>query len=296
MDRAFLEQLGLEVKESAGVVEADLALTSGQAINPLTRAPIHRVSFTVLGDRLLYVGPPEFVGAQPINLAVITPASRLEDLVLETLSEHLFQLERRSKELSALGLSPKVDPLTLQLTAEVEVGPLRVSISPGRSGQFRALRARYDGADLPVGLDGAGGAFELSEFRDRTALEDFVFAMFSEAMGQPPVPPEDYSRPSPIPGEPPELSVSFRDLIHAFGDAVIPPRSPLEVIAVVKVGDQKLRFAAARVHGQTFRGLLSGHAGKLWADRFELRDFRGVRALVADVLQVPMEDVEVQLP
>lgn len=89
MDRAFLEGLGLKVSDSDGVVEADLELTSGLALNPLTRQVIDTVHFTVLGDRLLYVGPPEFVGAQPINLAFLTGSTRLEDLVVQTLNDHL---------------------------------------------------------------------------------------------------------------------------------------------------------------------------------------------------------------
>jgi hypothetical protein len=155
------------------------------------------------------------------------------------------------------------------------------------------MRALHEGSELP---EGSPSAFELSEFRDKRALEDFLFAMFSDAIGQPPAPPADISRPSRVPGLPPEVSIPFRDLIHAFGDAVLPPRSPLEVLATVKVGDQELRFAAARVQGRTFRGLLAGPTGKLWADRFELGDFRGIRALVADVLNTPIENVEVRLP
>ncbi len=48
MDRAFLEQLGLEVSGSDGIVEAELALTSGQTFNPLTRMAEPRVSPGVL--------------------------------------------------------------------------------------------------------------------------------------------------------------------------------------------------------------------------------------------------------
>jgi hypothetical protein len=294
MDRAFLEQLGLEVTEAQGVVEAQLQLTSGQAINPLTRVSIERVAFTVLGDRLLYVGPPEFVGAQPINLAFLTSATRLEDLVIGTLNDHLYQLERRSSELAALGVSPRVDPVTLQLTAEVEVGPMRLTIGPTRAGQFRVVKARREGAELTTG--GATTFFELSEFRDRKALGDFLFAMYgdvSELQRSAPAHPRLTPEPE---GAGPGQSIPFRDLIHAFGDAVLPPRSSLEVLATVRVGQQQLRFAAARVQGQTFRGLLAGASGKVWADRFELGDFPGIRALVASVLQAPIEEIEVSVP
>jgi hypothetical protein len=292
MDRAFLEQLGLEVTESDGVVEGELELQGGSAFNPLTRQAIDRVSFTMMGDRLLYVGPPEFVGAQPINLAFITAATRLEDLVLGTLNDHLYQLERRSNELTAIGIAPRVDPATLQLVAELEVGPLRFTIGPNRAGQFRVMKAVHDGTEL---TSGAPSTFELSEHRDRRALEDFLFAMYSDVAGLPVAPTPARSSPTPVPTIQSEASIAFRDLVHAFGDGMLPPRSNLEVLATLKVGDQQLRFAAARVQGQTFRGLLAGANGKLWADRFELSDFPGIRALVADVLKVDQGDVEVVL-
>jgi hypothetical protein len=265
-----------------------LQLNSGQAINPLSRVSIERVTFTVMGDRLLYLAPPEFVGGQPINLAFLTSSSRLEDLVIGTLNDHLYQLERRSSELAALGISPRVDPVTLQLAAELEVGGIRVTIGPTRAGQFRVTKARREGAELTTG--GQTTFFELSEFRDRKALEDFILAMYGEAA------PEPEARATPAPEGAPEQSIPFRDLIHAFGDGVLPPRSSLEVLATVTVGSQQLRFAAARVQGQTFRGLLAGASGKVWADRFELGDFPGIRALVAEVLHAPLEEIEVRVP
>jgi hypothetical protein len=47
------------------------------------------------------------------------------------------------------------------------------------------------------------------------------------------------------------------------------------------------------VQGRTFRGLLAGAKGKVWADRFELDTFPGIRALVADVMKVKLDDVQV---
>jgi hypothetical protein len=292
MDRAFLEQLGLEVAEAGSVVEASLTLQGGAAFNPLTRQAIDRIDFTVMGDRLLYVGPAEFVGAQPINLAFITPATRLEDLVLSTLNDHLYQLERRSNELTAIGVAPHVDPNTLQLSAELEIGAFKFVIGPNRTGQFRIVRALHEGTEL---TSGSPTTFELSEFRDRFSLEDFLFAMFSDVAGLPPAPAPPRS-PTPVPGALQETLIPVRDLVHAFGDAQVPPRSQFEVLATLRHGAQQYRFAAARVQGQTFRGLLAGTNGKLWADRFELGDFHGIRALVAEVLSVPVEEIEVVDP
>lgn len=310
MDRVFLEQLGLDVTEADGVVEAELTLTGGQSLNPLTHKLIERVNFTVMGDRLLYVGPPEFVGATPINLAFLSPGTRLEDLVVQTLNDHLFQLERRSNELTALGISPKVDPTTLQLSAELERPPLKFTIGASRTGQFRLVRAINDGVELTSG--GNQPVFELSEFFDRRALEDFLFALFSDVVEEPPPPTMSTgssltgrgtvlnfgaatvtSSPTMIATVSNDASLPFKELFAAFGDALVPPRCPLEVVADVRVNGQSLRFAAARVQGTTFRGLLAGPSGKIWADRFELDEFPGIRAFVAELMSVTFDEVEV---
>lgn len=295
MDRAFLEQLGLDVTEDDGVVEAELQLTGGAAFNPLTRKVIERVFFTVMGDRLLYVGPSEFVGATPINLAFLSAGTRLEDLVVQTLNDHLFQLQRRSNELSALGISPKVDPGSLQLSAELEKPPLKFTIGASRTGQFRIVRTIHDGVEL---TNSTQNVFELSEFFDRRALEDFLFALFSDVVGPPPAPDPKMevtmgSSPSAISATSNEASIHFKDLFDAFGDCLVPPRSPLEVVADVRVREQTLRFAAARVQGKTFRGLLAGPKGKIWADRFELDEFPGIRGFISELMEVPYDEVEV---
>ena len=296
MDRAFLEQLGLDVTEADGVVEAELLLQGGQALNPLTRKVIDRVSFTIMGDRLLYVGPPEFVGAQPINLAYLSPNSRLEDLITQTLNDHLFQLERRSNELTALGISPRVDPGTLQLTAELEKAPLKFTIGASRTGQFRIVRTINDGVEL---TNAGQNVFELSEFFDKRALEDFLFALFSDVVATPEEPPQPagsatiHSSPSNLVAASSAQSLTFKELFDAFGDALLPPRSPLEVVADVNVAGQRLRFAAARVQGSTFRGMLAGPSGKIWADRFELDEFPGIKGFISELMGVPYDDVEV---
>jgi hypothetical protein len=287
MDRTFLEGLGLSVAVSAaGVMECSLTINSGEAINPLTRKLIDAVSFTVVGDRLLYVSPAEFVGAQPINLAFLTAGTHLEDLVVKTLNEHLMQLERRSSELGLLGISPTVDAGTLQLSAELVRAPFKFVITANRAGQFRVLRAFHADSELTAA---AASTFELSEFRDRTALEEFLYAMYSDIATA--SPPRASALPTPAPGN--DVTIPVKQLVAAFGDAVIPPRSALEIFAELRVDGEVLRFAAARVQGKSFRGLLAGPKGKLWADRFDLEGFPGVRKHVAKVLGVPESAVEV---
>jgi len=284
MDRAFLEGLGLAVHAGDnGVVGAELELTSAAAFNPLSRQALNRVNFTVIGDRLIFVGPPELVGANPINLAYLTPVTRLEDLVVQTLSSHLYQLERRSNELSALGVSPKVDPVTLQLSAELSRGPFKFGLGASRSGQFKVTRCIRDGVEL---TSVAAPSFELSEFRDRNALEDFLYAMFSDVAASTEAPPRKVA-------ELTEGTISMLEVFRSFGDGLVPARSVLEVVAELRVKNERYRFAAARVQGRTFRGLLAGPSGKVWAERFEIEDFSGVRALVSTVLAVSLEEVEV---
>ncbi|HEY1089340.1 MAG TPA: hypothetical protein VGE37_16660, partial [Archangium sp.] len=192
----------------------------------------------------------------------------------------------------------RVDPGTLQLTAELERAPLKFMIGASRTGQFRIIRAMNAGVELTT----AGQqVFELSEFFDRRAVEDFLFALYSDVVGPPASSPTAIlpqkgpvlSTPSVIAQSAGEASVPFKELFDAFGDALVPPRSPLEVVAEVRVREQVLRFAAARVQGRTFRGLLAGPSGKIWADRFELDEFPGVRGFVSELMGVPFDDVEV---
>jgi hypothetical protein len=285
VDRAFLEELGLTVREAEdGVVEADLELNSGQCVNPLTRKFINRATFTVLGERLIVVDPPELLGAPPVHLAHLTRGSALEDLLVKTLNDSIFQLQRRSAELSALGISPNVDPTSLQLSAELTAGDYLFTIGTDRVGNFRVVRALRGEADLTVS---SVESFELSEFRERAALENWLLALFGETPLRPP--PSAASVPEGMEGK-----VNYGLLVEAFGKlAQVPPRTSIEVMVELKIKGEPFRFAAARIEGTLFRGLLAGTHGKVWAERFELRDFPGVKNLVSKVMGVGVDVVEV---
>lgn len=280
MDRAFLEQLGLTVQQADGVVEAELQIANTQAVNPLTRQFITSARFQLMGDRLLPIDPPELVGCAPINLAHTTSATNLEDTVVKQLVDHCGHLTRRSSELSAMGFAPRVDPVTLQLTAELFIGEMSITIGTDRAGNFRVMRAARLGGDLTVP---GNQTFELAEFREKSALEAYLGALFGDDEGK-----------SPAKATAVDQAIPFKELFAAFGaEGSLPPRSTFEVLAELKVGNDRYRFAAARVTGRTFRGLLAGPSGKVWADRFELDEFHGVTELVARVLDVPIEAIEV---
>jgi hypothetical protein len=315
VNQTLLEDLGFNVRQSDDSFEADLELSSGQLINPLTRQFLTKATFTVLGDRLLVIDPPELVGCPPILLARVEKASDIEQALSDSLNEHIFQISRRSGELTALGISPKVAPETLQLSAEVRAGRFTFVIASDRLGNFRVARALRDGEELTTS---SVQAFELSEFRDRTALEGYLAALFgdllesmpeaeideqpSQPVGQidertqpdarvhPSAPPPTHAPLAPAAG--PDV-VSFGDIIDKFGAAsIVPPRSPIEILLELRVRGKLYRFAAARVAGRTFRGLLATREGKVWAERFELDDFPGVAELVSKVLGVAREQVE----
>jgi len=304
LDRQVLEQLGLSVKDAEGVIEAELELTSGQAVNPLTRQFIAKAHFTVVGDRLITIFPAELVGMPPITLSHVSRAAALEDILVKSLNEAILHVQRRSEQLTALGLTPRVDPNSLQLSAEVRSPGFEFTIGTDRLGNFRVTRAICDGVEMTTT---SAHAFELSEFREKGALESYLAAMFGD--GRPPQPtpliktpapkrradaPDVDTEPVSPSAGPPDQPLYFKDLVAAFGPgAAVPGRSQIEVLIELQVGSEHYRFAAARVSGRTFRGLLAGAQGKLWADRFELNEFPGIKALLAKLLGVPESRVEV---
>jgi hypothetical protein len=286
MDSARLTELGLDVRDAEDGLEATLELSSSQLVNPISRSFLNKVVFTVVGDRLVIVSPPEFIGLPPIHLAGVEKGSAIEAQVAEAFTEHILQLQRRSKQLQSLGISPRVDGKNLILTADVTADRFTFTIGADRKGNFRLLKASRDGADLTVA---EGQTFELSEFREAQALAGYLAALFGEVL-----PAGEPGKRRPRAGAP---NVSYAELAETFGaGATIPATTAIEVLVVVKAKGETYRFAAARVAGTTFRGMLAGPSGKVWAERFELGSFPGVVSLVADALGVTEAEIEVLGP
>lgn len=289
MDSERLRELGLTVRSTEGGLEADLEFTTNSLVNPLTRSFIQKVTFTILGDRLIALEPAELVGIAPISTSGLERMSALEEQVVSAFNDHILHLQRRSAELQTLGLSPLVDPAQLSLSAEVVSSEgLKFLIGADKRGNFRVLSAQKDGAPLDVS---AGHTFELSEFRELNALAGYLTALFHEPTADTPTPPS-YQQKIATPEAP--QRITYGEVMERFTvSSVVPPRSSLEILVELSVAGEVYRFAAARVAGRTFRGLLAGAKGKLWAERFELEDFPGVVPLVADLLRVPQEEVRV---
>ncbi|MFN0061766.1 MAG: hypothetical protein ACKVPX_04525 [Myxococcaceae bacterium] len=281
MSIARLEQIGLAARETATGVEAELELTSTSAINPMSQTFIDSVRLLLVDDTLVPIFPPEMAGLVAIPLASVASRAQLEDTIVEAFNHHIAYLQRRSAELQALGLSPQVDPSSLELSAEVQSAPHAFVIAADKQGHFRVLSATRDGKELETTH---APVFELSEFREVGALAGYLTAL--------------YDSPPPSPAQPiTEPLIGFDEIAACIGTgARVPPRSAIEVLVEMRVAGVPYRFAAARLAGRSFRGLLAGPTGKLWAERFDLDTFPGATVLLGSALGVEPESIEVVSP
>ena len=284
MDTARIEQLGLKVEQGPQGPFATLELGESSAMmNPVTRQPLTTITFQIGPDRLVPVAPPAVVGLTPIILNAVASGEEVGLVLGSAFDDYLFHIERRSAQLHAMGLHPDLDPESLVLSAELDAGPLSLSLVADRHGQFHVEKVRREGKEL-IGLPPF--RFELFEFRDRGALADYLSALIEERLARP-------AAAAVGPG----ARVRYDEIAQAFGAAaVVPPRSSLDVLVHLRVNGETYRFAAGRVMGRTFRGLLAGAKGKVWSDRFELDGFPGVVQLVADLLKVPPSAVQAVSP
>ncbi len=283
--RERLQQLGLHVSDGPAGTQVVLSLERQGIFNPLTRRPLLEVTFSAAGNQLVALQPPELMGLPPVEVQRLTSAADLEAHVHAAFDEYVTQLQRKSAQLQAMGIPARVDPVTLQLTAELEGAGHELLIAMDWRGAFRVIKARREGGELDTS---AGHAFDLGEFRERSGLIGYLVALFGGEV------PADHAHPRGAPSELQNL-IAHAEIARRFGPgALIPPQSPVDVLMVLEAGGQAYRFAAARVAGRTFRGLLAGAAGKLWAERFDLDDgFPGPRKLLAGLLGLPESDVRV---
>ena len=63
-----LEKLGLRIAEGPAGMQAVLTMEQLPLLNPLTRRPLKEITFSVAGERLVAIHPPELVGITPIAI------------------------------------------------------------------------------------------------------------------------------------------------------------------------------------------------------------------------------------
>jgi hypothetical protein len=231
------------------------------------------VTFALAEDRLIPVEPPELVGLPPLSLAELGDRNELEAQLRAAFEEHVAGLERRVGELQALGIATRVDPESLEIRGELELGPLRFVLGGDKRGKLQIEEIYRSGALVGSAV---GPPFDPTGFGDREALETWL-------RGQAGTPLEPQT----------PRGVGYGEVLHRFGAAArVPPRSGLEVIVDFRVRGERYRFVAARVRGRLFRALLAGPDGKKWGDHFALEDFTGVEEVAARALGVEPGEIE----
>jgi len=278
-DADRLVELGLGVTNTETGLEAVLQLGT-PLLNPLARRPIAAGVFALTEHRLIPLEPAELVGLPPLSLEGIRSRSELEQQLAGAFHTHLVTLQRRSSELRALGCAPQVDSESLELAARIEDPPFHFLLAGDKRGQIRVAEVSRDGETTLVDI---GAPFNLSEFPNRAGL----FAHLRALVGA--------SAPTTPTAGPHALApVRYREVLEHFGDAAwIPAAATIDIVVTLRARGVAYRFAATRVRDRTFRALLAGPAGKVWADQFELGSFPGVATVVASALGVETSEVEV---
>src|SRR6516225_6098254 len=159
MEAERLAQLGLTVHEGAAGPEV---------VNPLTRRAVPAVTLALAEELLIPVDPPELVGLPPLAVDTLTEAPELEARLLAGFDEHVAGLEGMASRLGALGLQPCVEPTSLEVRAEAQVGGLRVLLGADKQGKLRIREVHRAGTLLRSDV---GAPFALTQVPDAAALQ-----------------------------------------------------------------------------------------------------------------------------
>jgi hypothetical protein len=273
MEADRLAQLGLTVADAGEGLEAVLSLDQA-VVNPLTRRVLPAVTFALEEDCLIPLEPPELVGLPPLSVGGMSGRAELEQQLLASFEQHVHLLQERTRELRALGISPRVEPDSLELHAEVEAGDLRFEVTGDKRGTLRITQVFRAGTPLRSEL---GEPFTPTRFTDRAEMAAYLLGLVGP--------------PAAATGQ--GFGLTFAELAERFGRfARVPEGGTAEVVVDFRVHGERYRFVAARVKGRTFRALLAGPDGKKWADHFTLDDFAGVADVAARALGVQPGEVE----
>jgi len=282
-DADRLTELGLGVTSGDTGVEAVLQLGT-PLLNPLAQRSIPSGVFALAEDLLIPLEPIELVGLPPLSLDGVRSRSELEGQLAGAFHTHLVTLQRQSAELRALGFSAQVDPETLELVARVEDPPFRFQLAGDKRGQLRVTEASVGGSPPSVEVE---EPFNLADFPNRAGLLAHLRALTSSHDDAP------EAAPPPAIASP----VYYHELLERFGGgAWIPVGAAIDVVVTLRARGVAYRFAATRVGGRSFRALLAGPDGKLWAEQFELDAFPGVAAGAATALGLQAAELDLLEP
>jgi hypothetical protein len=276
-DADRLAELGLRITEGETGVEAVLDLGT-PLLNPLAQRSIPSAVFALAENCLIALEPAEFVGLPPLPLQGVRTRSELEQKLAGAFQIHLQALQRQSSQLRALGFAGQVHAESLELQARVEDPPFKFRLEGDKRGQLRVAGAEQNGSPE---VEEVGEPFDLNDFPNRAGFLAHLRALFSAhdtpAVAAAPVP-------SPI---------QYRELLERFGtSAWVPSPASIDLVVTLRARGVAYRFAATRVAGRTFRALLAGPEGKMWAEQFELDAFPGVASIAASALGLQVSDIE----
>src|SRR5262249_60144926 len=113
------------------------------------------------------VGPGGGGGLPPLAVSELGDRGELEAQLRAAFEEHVAGLERRVEELRALGISARVDPESLEIQGELELGPLRFLLGGDKRGNLQINEIYRAGA--LVGSE-VGPPFDPTGFGSAEAL------------------------------------------------------------------------------------------------------------------------------
>ena len=145
MEAERLAQLGLTVQEGAAGLEVVLQLqrTVREPADPAGPCP-PSPSPSPRSCSFRWI-PPELVGLPPLAVDDADEAAELEARLLAGSTSTSPGSRRWPPELEALGLQPCVDPGSLEVHAETQVGGYRVILGADKQGKLRILEVHRAG-------------------------------------------------------------------------------------------------------------------------------------------------------
>jgi hypothetical protein len=288
-----LSTLGVPVRLGADreTLEGEIGF-SGRVVHPATGQTIARARFVVSGhDRLSFVEPP-LSALGPVDFYLHERLLGFEQAVGTALAALHGQLEDVAARLRALQLEVAVDAERLQLRAVVKAphhafeilgaaDGARVSRVAPVGGRPQEVAASFPPLDLR--LFGSGAELEAFLVTSLPLMETAPTAAAEAPAGAGPA-----ARLEATPA--PRNALTLARLAEVFGaEAMLPPNAMVELVQEFQHAGTRYRFVASREMGTRFKGRLIGPSGDVWADRFELGNFPGTRAVVAQALGAPAE-------